>query len=111
MQSQGHSIELIFSEMLRMSDRLQGRTEELHREIAKTDQVRLLESRIAGLETTISALRAEFSKRDYTNQFNDIHNSLKARHDAMLSDLPERMGHSKLESLRFLPFIPHTLSF
>ena len=94
-QHHGHAIDIVYSEVQRTAERLQGRVEELHRELAKMEQIRPLESRIAGLENSISALRAEFSKRDYTAQFNEIHNSLKVRHDAILSDLPEKMGHGE----------------
>lgn len=98
-QSQGHNIERLFSEFIKSTAQTQGRIEELHSKLARFDQVRTLESKVDDLHRELLALRKEVEGKDYTGHFNDIHKSVKARHDALIENLPETLGHGKLDSL------------
>jgi DNA repair exonuclease SbcCD ATPase subunit len=92
-QAIAHQVDTVIQEIHRTSANLQGRVEELHHDLAKQYNMEKLESRIANLENRIEALKRE--QKDWTGHFNDIHASLKARHDTLLSALPESVGSGK----------------
>lgn len=94
-QAQGHNIENLFSEYIRSSAQMQGRIEELHSRLARFDQVRNLETKLNSLETEVAALRKDIQQKDYSSHFDDLHAGLKARHDTLLQNLPDRIGNSK----------------
>ena len=93
LQVTGHQIENLFHELSRLTGMIQGRMEELHHELPKSEQVRSLESRIGALEHTVETFRNEFHQKDWTPNFNDVHSSLKARTDNLIADLPDRLAH------------------
>ena len=67
----------------------------MHAKLAKFDQVRDLENRVVRLGEDLASLRRDFQQKDYTNEFSDLHAGLKARHDTLLQNLPDRVSHSK----------------
>jgi lectin, mannose-binding 1 len=95
LQAQGHNIERLFSDYIQFSASMQGRIEELHSRLARYDQVRELDGKINNLEAELHAIRSELQKKDLTGEINDIHKSFKVRHDQMLQNLPDHIGHGK----------------
>ena len=90
-QSQAQAAHSIFRELLQNSGNTQIRMEELHNSVAKTDQIRALESKVQSLENSLNDLRKEIEKKDYSGHFQSIHNSLDAGHEKMLEFLPDKV--------------------
>ena len=93
-QTQGHNIDNLFSEYIKSTAVLQGRIEELHSKLARFDQVRGVEDKLASLEKEVITLRRDIKIENSAN-FNDLHAGLKARHDEIIQSLPDRIGHCR----------------
>ena len=63
--------------------------------------MKILEDRFQKIENSLAQLRKDVNSKDYTSQFNEIHNSLKDRHDNLLVSLPETVGHGKSSQFLF----------
>ena len=92
-----HAIDNLFKDLTRHGSRVTTRMEDLNAQLAKIQHITQLESRIGELENKIQQMRGE--QKDWTGHFQQIENSLKTRHDALLAGLPESMGDGELESL------------
>ena len=97
-----HSIDNLYREVSKFQNLAQGRHHETQTNLATREQMSSLDGRLQGIENTISRLSNEFRSKDYTGHFNDIHASLKARHDSLLEILPGTMGHGTFQPLIFM---------
>ena len=98
LQLMSHSIDNLYREVSKYQNLAQGRHHETQTNLATREQMSSLDGRLQGIENSISRLSNDFRSKDYTGHFNDIHASLKARHDSLLEVLPGTMGHGKLTS-------------
>ena len=93
LQMMSHSIDNLYREVSKYQNLASGRHHETQSMLATREQMTTLDGRLQSIEITLSGLRNEFRSKDYTGHFNDIHASLKARHDSLLEILPRTMGH------------------
>ena len=95
LQLMSHSMDNLFREVTRSSSLSQVRQSELQSTLLTKDHMKILEDRFQNIENALAQLRKDVNSKDYTGHFNDIHSSLKTRHDNLLASLPETMGHGK----------------
>ena len=98
LQVMNHAMDNLFREITKISSATQARQQDFQQNVGSGDQLKALDERLQKIESGLEGIRKE--TKDYTMHFQDLHNTLKYRHDTLLESLPDAMGHSK----SFFPF-------
>ncbi|KAI9678929.1 MAG: hypothetical protein M1829_001914 [Trizodia sp. TS-e1964] len=107
LQSQNRHLGMVYSELMAVSEQL-GDVLEALSHCAQASQISLLDGRIAGVEATVQAIRADVEARDYGSHIESLRREVRESHRAVTHMLPEtvaRVVETASPRIGFLLFV------
>lgn len=83
LQTMAQSIDSLVQEVKQLTDKSDGRHQELSRKMIAADRLNSMDQRLQGIEKTV---------REYQGQFSGLQNALKDSHSSIVEGLPKHMS-------------------
>ena len=87
LENMAHQFDSLLRELKGLSDKSEGRHQELSRNAISSDRLNAMDQRLEGIERSV---------RDYQGQFSSLQNILRDSHSSLTENLPKHMSDSTM---------------